>query len=62
MNAKSLLKSSLKSLRKSCVKYKVDFDEILNELKGEEDAIGKLSNEILNELKDEENIKQKNGV
>lgn len=62
MNAKSLLKSSLKSLRKSCVKYKVGFDEILNELKGEEDAIGKLSNEILNELKDEENIKQKNGV
>ncbi len=62
MNAKPLLKSSLKSLRKSCVKYRVGFDEILNELKSEEDATEKLCSEILNELKDEENTKQKNGV
>ncbi len=37
MNAKPLLKSSLKSLRKSCVKYKIDFEEILSELKDEGD-------------------------
>lgn len=38
MNAKPLLKSFLKSLRKSCVKYRVGFDEILNELKDEENT------------------------
>lgn len=35
MNAKSLLKSSLRALLRSCNKYKVDFDEILEEV-GEE--------------------------
>lgn len=38
MTYKSILKSLLKSIIKSCKKYNVDFDDILKELKGEENV------------------------